>query len=183
MSSELKFIHPDALTALHNVYVHANLKPVIVQTQGGVEASAGTHLSEGTYVDANGHEQSYSACIDFSVRQMATRLSDGAKIQMDRRHIEWFLEHCSEFALAGFYRTKDEGFDAEHMHVVCAMVPIEREIVIHQVLDFVDGKSGLKHHLKERYWTASDANDDIVARAFARANPIAAKRLPARFRK
>lgn len=182
MSSSLTFVHPDARVALHNAFVAANIRPIIVQTEGGVLASAGTHLEAGKYLDDDGKWQSYSACIDLSVNQLATRISDGKSIEMNVQRINWLLEHLSEFGFAGFHRTTDEGFSAPHMHIICAMVKINLEVVVKQVIDFVNGRSGLKSHGPERYWTASDSNDAIVAHAFAKANPTQAYRLPSKYR-
>lgn len=173
MGNSIINVHPDAREALHNLYVAANLKPVLVQSEGGVAASAGTHLAAGTYVDADGHTQTYSACLDFSVNQPAIRLSDGKHIEMDELHINWFLEKASEFNFAGFHRTTSEGFPSPHLHLVCAMVEIKLPIVQHQVVDFCTGRSGLKGHAKERYFTASNANDKRIAAAFLKANPHA----------
>lgn len=149
------------------------MKPICVQTEGGVAASAGTHLEAGTYPDANGNEQSYSACIDFSVNQLATRLCDGAQVPMNAARIYWMLEHFAEFGFCAWYRTPDEGFSASHIHIVCAMVPIKLPIVQHQVLDFVTGRNGLKSHATEAFYTPSSDYDSAIAQAFIDANPNA----------
>lgn len=186
MSTSTRFIHPTALKALEQVYAHANLKPVLVQSQGAASQSAGTHSSAGKYKDSDGNWQSYSVCLDFSVRQSALRLTDKKKIAMDEAHIKWFLEIASEFGLGGWYRTPSQGFDAAHLHLICLMVPfkhpdpVAREICIHQAVDVVTDKTGLKGHKNETFWHASSANDARNAKQFVKANPDARVLVPAR---
>lgn len=180
MASSSKFIHPVAFKALLDAEKAANLSPVIVQTQGDAKESAGTHGSCGHY-PLNGKQQSYSACIDFSVHQPATRLSDGAKIQMDIDHIRWFLRNLAEAGFCAWYRTEAQGFSGAHIHCVCAMVPING-LPEAQVIDFLNDRTGLKGHAKETFYTAPDVTDAHIAKLFAAANPEAALRLPGKFR-
>lgn len=180
MSAHPKYIHPVAQTALERACQNANLRPVIVQTQGDAKQSAGTHGSAGTY-SLNGKRQSYSACIDFSVNQPATRLSDGKKVVMDRARIKWFLYCLAKAGFTAWYRTTKQGFSGAHIHAVCAMVPISG-LPEAQVLDFLDNRTGLKGGAKEEFWTANNDVDSYIATHFAKANPEAAHRLPAHLR-
>jgi len=173
MSADLIHVHPDARQALHNTFVAANLRLIVVQTLGFATQSAGTHGPEGTYTDADGNEQQYTSCIDLSVNQPATRLSDGAQITMDEEHINWFLEKASENNLGGFHRVPSEGFTSSHIHLVCMQIETTNPVVQHQAVDLCTGHNGLKGHAAETYFTASDANDAQMAQAFIDANPNA----------
>jgi len=97
MSNNLKFVHPKAQKALKLAFKESNLKLVVVQTMslGGndaVKASAGTHNQAGTYRNLFGINIPYSSCIDLSVNQEATRISDGKAIKLDETHIKWVSE-------------------------------------------------------------------------------------------
>jgi hypothetical protein len=181
MSASTKFIHPTALKALNTAFKKANLKPVIVQTQGDAPESAGTHGSAGHYIDAGGKRQSYSACIDISVNQAATRLSDKKKVVMDKARVRWLLYCLAKEGFAGFYRTEAQGFTSHHVHIICAMVPVDG-LPESQVIDFLNDRNGLKGHGQETFWTADDDVDQYIATKFALANPEAAKRLPSKYR-
>lgn len=180
MSASRDYIHPKARAALDKAIAAANLAPVIVQTQGNAPQSAGTHGSAGTYTE-NGVHHSYSPCIDFSVQQSATRLSDKAKVAMNEMRIRWFLEHLAEQGICAFYRLPSQGFDAAHIHAITAMVAMP-PLCQNQVIDFVSGRNGLKGHATEQFWHASEAYDGHIATLFAIANPAAAGRLPSRYR-
>ncbi len=181
MSNSLSYVHPDAREALARAFKHANLTPVTVQTQGNAAASAGTHNCAGQYRDGNNSWHDYSACIDLSVNQKATRNSDGAKITMDAAHIKWLLFCLSEEGIAAWYRVPAEGFEY-HIHGVFAMVKMP-EICGRQVADFIANRNGLKSHKTETFWTPDDSNDAVIARLFRASNPDMVHLLPERFRK
>jgi hypothetical protein len=179
MSRDTQYIHPDGRKALEAAYKLSGLKPVIVQTYGTAPQSKGTHGVAGYYKNWLGKKIPYSPCVDFSVKQKAYHLLTKKYITMDEQQIRWFLFNCSKVALCGWFRTEQQGFDDEHVHLITPMVDMEDlPIVCRQVVDFVNDRSGLASHGPEHFWTAPTQNDEKIAKAFAKCNPTWAPRLP-----
>lgn len=179
MSKDTQFIHPDARKAFEEAYKLSGLKPVIVQTWGTAKQSKGTHGIAGYYKNWLGKKIGYSPCVDFSVKQKAYHILTKTYITMDEHQIKWFLFNCSKVGIAGWYRTEQQGFDDEHMHIITPMVNMEEmPIVCRQVVDFVNDRTGLASHGPEHFWTAPTQYDKKIAKEFARANPSWASRLP-----
>ena len=180
MSNSIFYVHPDAREALNAAFKAANMTPVLVQTQGNATASAGTHNAAGKYKQADGTWHDYSACIDISINQNATRHSDGASIKMTPARIKWLLFCLSEQGIVAWYRVPSQGF-TPHIHCVCSMVKMP-EICARQVVDFLSDKTGLKSHGKEKFWVADDDADAHIAKLFMAANPDFKRLVPQRLK-
>lgn len=169
MSDSLTYMHPAARAAFDAACKAANLRPVVVQTEGAATQSAGTHAADGKYQLSGGEWHEYTAAVDLSVNQHAHRLSDGADIAMDRPHIHWMLQNLAEAGFVAWYRTPAEGFDASHIHAVFAGVKM-KAILQGQVRDFLNDRTGLKGHATETFYTAPPATDAKIRAMFLAAN-------------
>ena len=169
MSASKKFMHPAALAAWEATCKAANLRPVIVQTLGNAPKSKGFHAADGKYKNPKGEWVEYCAAIDVSVRQLATRLSDGATVEMNESRIHWFLSKLAENGFAGWYRRESQGFDDKHLHAVFAGVKMKAGLR-RQVTDFLNDRTGLASHGPESFYTAPPEVDAKIRALFEGAN-------------
>jgi len=169
MGNSRDFMHPAARAAFDAACKTSDLKLVIVQTEGSAPASAGTHGSDGKYQQPDGTWHSYSAALDLSVKQGATKISTGEHLALTEERIKWALYNLALHGFAGWYRRPSQGFDAVHLHVVFAGVKM-KPMLQKQVRDFLADRTGLASHGHESFWTAPPEVDAKIRVLFDEAN-------------
>jgi hypothetical protein len=136
----------------------------VVQTMGtSVSASAGTHAQQGTVTDSSGKKIAFGACVDISVRGLT------------KAQIKKMLLELAKQGYAGWFRDWDGN---EHCHIVYCGHFIKDDIVINQIIDYLNDRTGLVGHAKEQFFTAPTSVDKPLAKMFARSNPNRRKRIP-----
>lgn len=169
MSNSRDFMHPAARAAFDAACKAADIRPVIVQTEGSAAASAGTHASDGKYPRPDGTWHSYSAALDLSVKQNAKRVSTGEPLALNEERIKWLLYNLALHGFAGWYRRPSQGFDAVHLHVIFCGVKMKPALQ-RQVRDFLADRTGLASHGVETFWTAPPEVDAKLRAIFEEAN-------------
>jgi len=164
MSASTRYMHPRARAAWKQACDDAGIRPIITQTYGQAPDSKGVHAPDGTYKDSNGKEIFYTAALDLSVKQAATRLRDGGKLTMGEKQIKWFLYCLAKNGFVAWYRYQG-AFAVKHIHAIYVGVPM-KDALRSQVRDFLNDRTGLKGHARETFWTADSELDSELRRLF-----------------
>ena len=135
----------------------------VTQTIGNAKASAGYHAKDGQITINGAVKINYCAAVDFSVRGLT------------RSQIKKLLENLAKQGWVAWFRDWEGN---EHIHAVYVGIYMKPQLAA-QVIDFLNDRTGLAGHAKEKFYTAPTSLDKPLAQAFVRANPAYKKKVPA----
>ena len=159
-------MHPKAWAAFQKGFADSGMAPMrIVQTCTGslgrrVKASAGTHDADGVLPGG----EPFSVSLDLSVWKIR------GVVRWDEAHIKWALHNLADEGFACWYRHTGSFARNLHIHAIYLGLPM-KPVSQNQAVDFLNGRTGLIGHAREKFWTPTSALDAKLTALFLSANP------------